>query len=362
MKKNLLVLAIMLLSVVTGFAQASFSTGAIQLDVDEYGALELYSPAGIIQLDRASILIGTSSSAVFDYKNDAEQNEPTVLVASPTMSDYEIYGAYDNTYSNDPPAVIVKLNAYGWNNLGFAIVKFNVKNNGATAFDASTGLDIVPYLHEEWGFDTVTYNSTESVIRFHRGTGVNMGMKLLSAPLTSLYSFEWYSGYSVDADYWNWMNMGSMQPQFVGSVDGPVAITSQAAVNLSPGASYDVYYALALGDDEASMLANIAAAKSKYEILTTAVKETPLAGTGLKNYPNPVNSTTTFSFQTPVDGNVSLKIYNVMGVEVAEVLNKTQAAGLHTVDFDASNLAAGAYTYKLKLNNQVVTNKMFVVK
>ena len=362
MKKNLLTLSFMLLLAIAGYSQATFSTGGVRFDVDEYGAMEIYSAADVVQLDRASILVGTSATAVFDYKNDAEQNEPTVLVASPTMSDFEIYGAYDNTYSNDPPEVIVKLNAYGWTNQKFVIVKFNVKNNSLLPFDATTGLDIIPYLNSEWGFDTVTYNAAQNVIRFHREVTTNMGIKLLSAPLTSLYSFEWYSGYSVDADYWDWMNKGTLQPEFVGMVDGPVAITAQAPKTLAAGASYDVYYAFALGANETEMLANMEAAQLKYNILTTSVKETPLAGTGLKNYPNPVNSTTTFSYQTPIDGNVSLKIYNVMGVEVAEVLNKSQAAGLHTVDFDASNLAAGAYTYKLKLNNQVVTNKMFVVK
>ncbi len=362
MKKNLLSFTFLFFIALAGFAQATFSTGAVRFDVDEYGAMEIYSAADVVQLDRASILVGTSATAVFDYKNDAEQNEPTVLVASPTMSDFEIYGAYDNTYSNDPPAVIVKLNAYGWTNQKFVIVKFNVKNNSLLPFDATTGLDIIPFINAEWGFDTVSYNGTENVIRFHRDMNVNMGIKLLSAPLTSLYSFEWYSGYSVDSDYWTWMNKASLQPQFIGSVDGPVAITAQAPKTLAAGESYDVYYAFALGENEAEMLTNMAAAQTKYNILTTSVKETPLAGASLHNYPNPTKSTTTFSYQLPTSGNVSLKIYNVMGVEVSEVLNKSQVAGMHTVDFDASNLPAGAYTYKLKLNNQVVTNKMFVVK
>lgn len=362
MKKNLLFLAMFLLSVSLGYAQAYFHTGAIEFDVDEYGAIEIYSADTVIQLDRASILVGTSATTVFDYKNDAEQNEPTVLVDSPALSDFEIYGAYDNTYSNDPPDVLVKLNAYGWTNKGFVIVKFNVKNNSAAAIDATTGLDIIPYLHAEWGFDTVSYDVEQALVRFHRGVGVNMGMKLLSAPLTSLKSFEWYSGYDVDADYWTWMNTGTMQPQFIGGPDGPVVITAQAPVALAAGASYDVYYAMAVGTNEADMLANIAAAKQKYELLTTAVKEIPLAGSALKNYPNPVSSTTTFSYQLPAQGNVSLKIYNMMGMQVAEVVNTIQAAGLQTVDFDASTLPAGAYSYKLKLNNQVVTNKMFVVK
>jgi hypothetical protein len=242
MKKNLLILVALLLSITKSYSQASFNTGALQVDVNEYGKIVLFSADGTYQLERGSILVGSSPTAVFDYQNDAEQLEPTVLVASPSSSDFEIYGAYDNSYSNAPPAVSVKLNAYGWTNSGYTVVKFNVKNNETSAINASVGLDIVPYLHWEYGFDSVTYNNEEGVIRFHRGTGVNMGMKLLSTSLSSLYSFEWYSGYTdLDSDYWTWMHHGSLQPEYASpTADGPVTITAQNSVALAPGESFNV--------------------------------------------------------------------------------------------------------------------------
>ena len=98
---------------------------------------------------------------------------------------------------------------------------------------------------EEYGFDTVTYNSAADVIRFHRGNQVNMGMKLLSSSLSSLYSFEWYDGYSVDTSLWNWMNHGALQPQYTSTtVDGPVTITAQMPVVLAPGGSFNPDYAV----------------------------------------------------------------------------------------------------------------------
>jgi hypothetical protein len=363
MKKNLLILAVMLISITHSFAQASFTTGAIQVDVNEYGAIELFTPDELYQLDRASILVGTSSTTVFDYQNDAEALEPTVLVTSPLSSDFEIYGAYDNTYSMDPPAVIVKLNAYGWNNAAYTVIKFNIKNNETSSINASAGLDIIPYLNEEYGFDSVSYNSEEGVIRFHRGNVVNMGMKLLSAPLTSLYSFEWYSGYQVDSDYWTWMNYGSLQPLYASNtVDGPVTITSQGPVTLAAGASFNVFYALALGANEQAMLANIASAKTKYDLLTVSVKENQLAGSELRNYPNPVKSSTTFSYQLPGNGLVTLKVYDALGNEKAVLVNEKQTAGTHTINFDAKDLSSGVYSCKLIFNDQVITSKMMVIK
>ena len=363
MKKNLLILAVMLLSITSTYSQATFNTGAMQVDINEYGAIELFTPDGLYQLDRASILVGTSSTTVYDYANDAEVNEPTILVGTPLLSDFEIYGAYDNTYSMDPPAVVVKLNAYGWNNAAYTVIKFNIKNDETTTINASAGMDIIPYLNEEYGFDSVSYNSEEGVIRFHRGTDVNMGMKLLSAPMTSLYSFEWYSGYQVDADYWTWMNYGSLQPLYASNtVDGPVTITSQSPVTLAPGESFNVFYAMALGADEAAMLANIAAAKTKYDLLTVSVKENQLAASEFTNYPNPFKSSTTISYQLPGNGSVTVKVFDALGKEKATLVNENQSAGIHTIDFDAKDLPGGVYSYRLTFNDQVISNKMLLIK
>jgi hypothetical protein len=326
----------------------------------------LFTTAGVRQLQRASILVGTSPTTVFDYTNDSDELEPTVLVANPAMSDFEIYGAFDNGFSSLPPAVVVKLNAYGWTNAGYTIVKFNVKSDEASSINASIGLEIIPEINQTYGFDSVTYNTSAGVIRFHRGTQVNMGMKLLSASLSSLYSFEWYDGYTADTSLWNWMNHGSLQPLYASNTaDGPVAITSQSPVALANGQSYNVYYALALGANEAEMLANISAAELKYQGMTVSVNDLESSVNGLnlgKNSPNPFKQSTTISYQLPGDGFVSLKIYNVIGSEVATLVNSNQAKGSYTIPFNANGLPGGVYTYTLRYGDQVRSNKMLVVR
>jgi hypothetical protein len=365
MKKLLLFIAVALLFVMDGYSQAIYNTGALQVDVNQYGRIRLLTPDGTRHLQRASILVETSNTAVFDYNNDAEQLEPTVLVSNPTLSDFEIYGAYDNSYSGLPPAVQVRLNAYGWNNGGYTIIKFNIKNMQTDAMNASAGLDIIPELNQEYGYDTVTYNDVEGVIRFHRGGQVNMGIKLLSATFSSLYSFEWYDGYPVDSSYWNWMNHGALQPQYVSTtVDGPVTITAQLPIVSAPQASFNVYYALALGANEQAMMANIAAAEVKYQTIT-AVNENRGSINGLdlrQNSPNPFRQSTTISYNLPDDGLVSLKVYNVIGNEVATLVNSNQSRGSHTIQFNADGLTSGVYYYTLRFGDQVKSNKMFVVK
>lgn len=362
MKKNLLIIAAMLLSGLA-FSQAEFNTGNIITRISEYGSIEIYTADDIIQLDRASILVGTSPSSVFDYQNDAEQNEPTELVATPLHSDFEIYGAYDNTYSNEPPDVLVKLNAYGWTNKSFIIVRFNITNREMLPMDAIAGMDVIPYLDETWGYDTVSYDFDGQMIRFHRGSGVNMGLKLLSAPLASLYSFEWYDGYYVDSDYYNWMTNGSIQANYYSNTgDGPVTITSQAPVNLDTDESFNVYYALALGDNEADLAANMEEAKTFYDVLVTSNKQLSSSEINLKNTPNPVVSSTQISYSLPVSGFVDLNVYDATGNTVAQLVHENQVQGLHAVNFDASKLSAGIYTYKLLVDGQILTKKLVVTK
>lgn len=364
MRKSLFFITAMLVSIVTGFSQASFNTGDFEVDINVYGRVRLYDGEGTRHLQRASILVGVSETAVFDYNNDAEELEPPVLVSDPVLSDFEIYGAFDNSYSGLPPFVTVKLNAYGWVDGDYTILRFKVINDEEATMTALIGLDIIPELNGEYGFDTVTYHTAAGAVRFHRGTQMNMGIKLLQEPLASLYSFEWYDGYTVDSDYWTWMNYGSLQPEYVSTTaDGPVSITSQPSVSINPGDSVEVFYALALGADEATMLANIAAAKEKYTAWFTGLDEKSItlnaAALG-QNYPNPFTGNTTISYRLPEQGPVSLKVYNSIGQEVAVLVDAEQNEGIHTVQFNAEGLTGGMYYCTLLFDGQAQSRKMFL--
>ena len=64
-----------------------------------------------------------------------------------------------------------------------------------------------------------------------------------------------------------------------------------------------------------------------------------------QNYPNPFNPTTSIRYSIPKAGIVTLKVYDVIGREVMEVLNQFQEVGSYTVNLDASKLATGMYVY-----------------
>lgn len=81
-----------------------------------------------------------------------------------------------------------------------------------------------------------------------------------------------------------------------------------------------------------------------------------------QNYPNPFNPSTTIRYSTPKAGWVNLKVYNLIGKEVAQLVNSDQAAGTHIVKFDASNLSSGIYFYELRMGGNITTRKMLLLK
>jgi hypothetical protein len=82
----------------------------------------------------------------------------------------------------------------------------------------------------------------------------------------------------------------------------------------------------------------------------------------MQNYPNPFNPSTTIKFTIPEKEFVSLKVYDVMGNEVAILLNEEKQAGLHSIQFEASKLSSGTYFYKLQVGNIVEMKKMILLK
>ena len=92
----------------------------------------------------------------------------------------------------------------------------------------------------------------------------------------------------------------------------------------------------------------------------------------LQNYPNPFNPSTTIKYSIPIVEtlsrsagslqNVQLKVYDILGHEVATLVNKTQREGNYEATFDASNLVSGIYFYKLTYGSFSESKKMLLIK
>ena len=81
-----------------------------------------------------------------------------------------------------------------------------------------------------------------------------------------------------------------------------------------------------------------------------------------QNFPNPFNPTTVVSYQLPVASEVRLTVHDVLGREVAVLVNEKRGAGRHEVKFDASRLGSGVYLYRLSAGDLVQTRKMVLTR
>ena len=81
-----------------------------------------------------------------------------------------------------------------------------------------------------------------------------------------------------------------------------------------------------------------------------------------QNYPNPFNPTTSISYSIPIEGEVTLSIYDLLGSEIITLINKEQTQGNYEVEFDGSDLSSGIYFYKLQVGKFVEIKKMNLLK
>ena len=120
------------------------------------------------------------------------------------------------------------------------------------------------------------------------------------------------------------------------------------------------------GDAEYNLInavndAGTVAKRSSNKISFTG-QEIPVTYDLSQNFPNPFNPATTIIYQLPQNGFVTLKVYDILGKEVATLVNEQKIQGRYSVNFDASRLASGVYIYQLRVNDYVSSKKMLLLK
>lgn len=81
-----------------------------------------------------------------------------------------------------------------------------------------------------------------------------------------------------------------------------------------------------------------------------------------QNYPNPFNPSTTIKYDIPVDARVSLRVFDLLGREVATLVNDMQKAGFKSVEWNAREIASGVYFYRLEVGNFVAAKKLVLLR
>ncbi|MBD3341420.1 MAG: T9SS type A sorting domain-containing protein [Candidatus Lokiarchaeota archaeon] len=132
-------------------------------------------------------------------------------------------------------------------------------------------------------------------------------------------------------------------------------------------------FAIVAGDDLSQIKANAGAARDKAQQLGWLDPDTnvrsdeqaiqqPFVYNLDQNYPNPFNPYTNIRYTVPNEEKVTLKVFNIIGEEIATLINEKKQPGSYTVRFDASHLPSGIYIYQIKTQHFSRTKKMLLVR
>jgi hypothetical protein len=105
--------------------------------------------------------------------------------------------------------------------------------------------------------------------------------------------------------------------------------------------------------------------REAYESSTTnvgTISEMPLNYELRQNYPNPFNPVTTIKYEVPSNGIIALRIFDILGREVATLVNEQKQLGKYDVQWNASNNSSGLYFYRIQAGKFVETKKMILLK
>ena len=106
----------------------------------------------------------------------------------------------------------------------------------------------------------------------------------------------------------------------------------------------------------------------RFELIFTSgenlygIDEMPGEITLHQNYPNPFNPTTVISYELPENSHVRLEVYDMLGKQIATLVDGQVSAGTHQVNFDASNLSSGVYIYRLQAGGTMITKQLTLIK
>jgi hypothetical protein len=178
-------------------------------------------------------------------------------------------------------------------------------------------------------------------------------------------SLGWKIGYAYSEDGRVWHkddeNNPVLEPGLTGSWDSESVGYHNVCFN-SDSTGFNMWYT---GAEAAAFAGNIGYATAPIDpvgIDNDEKNNKPDNFVLYQNFPNPFNPSTTIQYTISETGLVSLRIYNLLGEDVATLVNEEKPAGNHEVEFNAASLSSGLYFYKLQSGSFIEIKKMILMK
>jgi len=385
-KTILLLIAALLISIGTVFAQSGTNK-----DATVYATLDSSAPTSVGTEGDNLILWGdiTGNNYVYlriyskDFVNTKEYSmtiewDTTQFEIEDATNDIlgfnvgvegNIYGTYNAVSKTNPEGYNNRYNIWGntttatTNNGLLTYIKFKIKDTAARSGTAVFRIFNVQALLSVSDYDKLAenaYGGTAVTIAAVQDAGPIIPVELSTFTVTNVSTkdmkLEWTTasetnnyGFEIERS-----NDGEIFTK-IGFVEGNGTTNNMNTYtyvdeNLTSG-SY--YYRLKQVDFDGTF--------SYSEVVKAEVQTPDDYGLG-QNYPNPFNPETTIPFSIKEAGRVKINVYNILGQEVAEIMNKELNPGYYSVNFNASRLVSGMYFYRMTVNGKSFLKKFVLVK
>jgi hypothetical protein len=293
----------------------------------------------------------------------------------PLRAGWNLIGGYDNrplvsSLATTPPGLIVPNTTYGWNGTfynatniipGFGYYIMST-GNGIINLPAIADGPIKPVVHDDksqWGKITIADASGKSYTLYSVNGEVNLEQyQMPPSPPEGMFDVRYSSNRKAEA-----LKEGSQTIKMQG-LTYPVTIRVEKM-------------GIKLEDETGELLSVRIKSGEEVEIRNDAINKliisddiVPEAYSLEQNYPNPFNPSTKIRYSIPIiiysetnqSTQITLKVYDVLGNEVATLVNEEKSAGSYEVKFDTAGLSSGIYFYKMQAGDYVEIKKMVLVK
>ncbi len=277
----------------------------------------------------------------------------------------------DDGAGSNKVGVEIEAYSYAYNtsaDMDYILVQYIIKNtSGAALTNVYAGL--FTWMSPDGYFNSGNisrFNNT-SKLAYTYNTGVAnkyLGLGLMTNQTMNfkiIPSTDLLNGFTTQ-EKWDALSNGVVNDSL--GPNGNGYVLGVGPFNLAVNQSEIIGFAILNGTSAADLIAKNAVAKLKYG--TVGIKmistEIPKVFSLSQNYPNPFNPVTRIQFGVPKNELVSIKIYDILGKEVATLVNDFKQAGTYEVDFNASTLSSGVYFYRMQSGYFTDIKRMMVIK
>jgi len=309
---------------------------------------------------------------VMRYNGPANYNDVTKAIAVDDSGNVFVTGSSDGASSDNQDYATIKYNSDGvqqW------LSRYDGSGGGDDAYamvlDENSNLFVAgqsrnPVAPYSYDYLTIRYSTfTGDTVWTARYNGpVNSADVPLSVAfdkLSNVYVTGYSEGNGTVSDYATLKYNLTGAEQWVIRYNG-LGNGSDVANSIAVDTMGNVFITgSSFGSGTANDIVTIKYSQSLTDVLTDG-SDSPKDYHLLQNYPNPFNPNTIISYQLPVSSKVIIKVYDILGDEIATLVNEEKPAGNYEVNYNALQLSSGIYFYKMQAGSFINTKKMILIK